>query len=154
MAGAGTELRSLWVIGHRVTPIPAGARVAAFEVMTPPGIPGPPPHHHEDASEFFFVTAGRLGVMRDGAWTSMGPGGYAEVPRGAVHTFRNEADEELRFITGYEPMGFEGFFEEFGIEASTPGAFEASLSEETIRRVVEGFPRYGAILAPPVAAGR
>ena len=96
MANAGTELRALWVIGHRVTPIPVGDRVAALEVVTPAGIPGPPPHHHEDASEFFFVTVGRLGVMMDGEWTSIGPGGYAEVPRGVIHTFRNETDEDLR----------------------------------------------------------
>lgn len=81
-----------------------------------------------------------------------GPGGYAEVPRGTVHTFRNEAEENLRFITGYEPMGFEAFFEEFGFDASEPGAFEASLSDESIRRVVEGCHRFGMILAPGVAA--
>jgi mannose-6-phosphate isomerase-like protein (cupin superfamily) len=154
MANAGTELRALWVIGHRVTPIPVGDRVAALEVVTPAGIPGPPPHHHEDASEFFFVTAGRLGVMMDGEWTSIGPGGYAEVPRGVVHTFRNEAEEDLRVITGFDPTGFEGFFEEFGIDASEPGAFEASVSDESIRRVVEGCHRFGMILAPEVAAGR
>jgi len=57
------ETRSLWVIGHRVTLLPVGGRVAALEVVTPPGVPGPPPHHHEDADEFFFVTSGRLGVM-------------------------------------------------------------------------------------------
>ena len=150
---AATELRALWVIGHRVTPIPVGDRVAALEVVTPHGIPGPPPHHHEDVSEFFFVTAGRLGVMMDGEWTSMGPGDYAEVPPGVVHTFRNEGDGDVHTITGFDPMGFEGFFEEFGFDAAEPGAFEASVSDESIRRVVEGCSRFGMILAPGVAAG-
>jgi mannose-6-phosphate isomerase-like protein (cupin superfamily) len=117
-----TQLRSLWVIGHRVTPIPVGGRVIALEVATPVGVPGPPPHCHEDCAEFFFVTAGRFGVMKDGEWTSLRPGDHVEVPRGVVHTFRNEGDEEVRAITGFDPMGFEGFFQEFGVDVATPGA--------------------------------
>lgn len=73
--GASTQLRSLWVIGHRVTPITVNDRVVVLEVATPAGVPGPPPHYHEDCAEFFFVTAGRLGVMKDGEWTTLGPGG-------------------------------------------------------------------------------
>ena len=139
-------LRSLWVIGHRVTPIPCGGRVVALEVATPVGIPGPPPHYHEDCAEFFYVTAGRLGVMKDGEWLALGVGEYAEVPCGVVHTFRNEGDEEVRALTGFEPMGFEAFFEEFGFDASEPRSFESSVSDESIRRVVEGCSRFGMII--------
>jgi mannose-6-phosphate isomerase-like protein (cupin superfamily) len=143
----GSALRTLWVIGHRVTPLTVGGRVAALEVATPVGVPGPPPHYHEDCAEFFYVTSGRLGVMRDGAWTSLGPGEHAEVPRGVVHTFRNDGDEEVRAITGFEPTGFEAFFEEYGVDATQPGAFEASVSEEMIGRVVAGCGRFGMIIA-------
>ena len=145
----GTELRSLWVIGHRVTPLIVGGRVAALEVATPVGVPGPPPHYHEDCAEFFFVTAGRLGVMQDGEWTSHGPGEHAEVPRGTVHTFRNDGDQEVRTITGFEPTGFEAFFEEFGVDATEPGAFEASISPETIGRVVAECGRFGMVIPRP-----
>jgi quercetin dioxygenase-like cupin family protein len=143
-----TGLTSLWVIGHRVTPITVSGRTVVLEVATPPGVPGPPPHHHEDCAEFFFVTAGRFGVMKDGAWSSLAAGDHVEIPAGVVHTFRNDGDEEVRVITGFEPMGFDGFFREFGHDASQPGAFEASLSEESIRRVVEGCGRFGMVIAP------
>lgn len=147
--GTGADRASArWVIGHRVTPIVVGGRVAALEVATPPGVPGPPPHHHEDAAETFYVIAGRLGVMVDGAWSSLGPGETAEVPRGAVHTFRNDGAEEARAITAFEPQGFEAFFEEFGVDAAAPGAFEESVSPAMIQRVVEGCHRFGMILAP------
>jgi hypothetical protein len=86
--------------------------------------------------------------MKDGEWASLGPGDHVEVPRGVIHTFRNEGDEEARTITGFDPMGFERFFEEFGCDTTEPGAFETSVSEETIRRVVEGCARFGMIIAP------
>src|SRR5437763_6629141 len=93
------QLRSLWVIGHKVTPIPVGERIAALLVATPVGTPGPPPHYHADSAESFYVVTGRLGVMADGDWTTLEPGGYIEVPRGVVHTFRNEGQEEVQTIT-------------------------------------------------------
>jgi mannose-6-phosphate isomerase-like protein (cupin superfamily) len=147
-----TSLRSMWVIGHRVTPITCAGRVMALEVATPVGVPGPPPHHHEDCNEFFYVTSGRLGVMRNGEWLSIGPGEYAEISRGVHHTFRNDGEQEVRTITGFEPAGFEAFFEEYGVDATEPGAFEASISPETIQRVVDGCQRFGMIIDPPAEA--
>jgi quercetin dioxygenase-like cupin family protein len=144
-----SEARSLWVLGHRVTLIPVGGRVTAVEVVTPAGVPGPPPHHHEDADECFYVTAGRLGVMLGDEWKSLGPGEHVSVPRGTVHSFRNEGPDDVRVITGFEPQGFERFFLEYGVDVDEPGAFETSFSEPTIARVVEGCAQFGMILAPP-----
>jgi hypothetical protein len=152
---AGTGLRSQWVIGHRVTPIPCAGRVIALEVATPVGVPGPPTHYHEDCAEFFYVTAGHLGVMRDGEWIELGAGGHIEIPRGVLHTFRNDGDQEARTITGFEPMGFEAFFEEFGYDTADADAFTTSIGEESIRRVVEGCARFGMIIpAGPAELGR
>jgi mannose-6-phosphate isomerase-like protein (cupin superfamily) len=75
------RLKSLWVLGHRVTPIPVGDRVAVLEIVTPPNTPGPPPHLHNNCAEFFYVISGKLGVMIGSEWISLEPGGYAEVPR-------------------------------------------------------------------------
>jgi mannose-6-phosphate isomerase-like protein (cupin superfamily) len=142
------EPTSLWVIGHRVTLLPVGGRVAAIDVITPAGVPGPPPHHHDDADEFFYVIEGRLGVMRNDTWTSLGPGDYTNVPQGTVHSFRNDGPDDVRVITGFEPQGFERFFVEYGIDADEVGAFESSVSEATIARVVAGCAQFGMILAP------
>jgi mannose-6-phosphate isomerase-like protein (cupin superfamily) len=149
---AAASVRSLWVAGHRVTPLTCAGRVVALEVATPIGVPGPPPHYHDDCAEFFYVTAGRLGVMREGEWVSLEPGQHAEVPRGVLHTFRNEGADEVRAITGFEPAGFEAFFEEYGIDATQPGAFEASVSAEAIERFVAGCSRFGMIIPPDTTA--
>jgi hypothetical protein len=76
------------------------------------------------------------------------PGGYVEVPRRTTHTFRNEGEGEARTITGYDVPGFEKWFEEFGYDAEQPGAYEASTSESTLRRVEQESSRYHMILAP------
>lgn len=142
------EARSLWVLGHRVTLLPVGGRVAALEVVTPAGVPGPPPHYHEDADEAFYVTAGRLGVMSGDTWTSLEPGGYMNVPCGTVHSFRNEGADDVKAITCFEPQGFERFFLEYGVDVDEEEAFETSVSEAMVARVVEGCARFGMILAP------
>ena len=142
------EPTSLWVLGHRVTFLPVGGRVAALEVVTSPGVPGPPPHHHEDADECFYVISGRLGVMRGDTWTSLGPCDYMNVPRGTVHSFRNDGPDEVRVITAFEPQGFERFFLEYGVDVDEADAFERSVSEATIARVIDGCAQFGMILAP------
>jgi len=50
-------------------------------------------------------------------------------------------------ITGFEPQGFERFFLEYGVDVDDPDAFETSVSEATIARVIEGCGRFGMILA-------
>ena len=94
------------------------------------------------------MVAGQLGVMCDGAWTTLEPGGYMNIPRGSVHSFRNEGSDEVRVITGFEPQGFERFFLEFGVAADEPGAFENSVSEASIARVVERCGQFGMVLVP------
>ncbi len=78
------ETRSLWVIGHRVTLLPVGGRVAALEVVTPPGVPGAAPAPPRGRRRVLLRDFGRLGVMCDDVWTSLEPGGYMNIPVGTV----------------------------------------------------------------------
>ena len=60
-----------------------------------------------------------------------------------MHTFRNEGPADARVITC-----FERFFLEYGVDVNEAGAFETSVSEAMITRVIEGCAQFGMILAP------
>jgi quercetin dioxygenase-like cupin family protein len=141
------ELNALWVLGHRVRLMDTDHSYALVEVTSPPRIPGPPPHRHEGQSEFFAIMNGTLDVMRDGRWTRMSAGEYAELPPNTVHTFINNTDRDVVWITGWRPRGFEKFFSDFGIAGDDAGAREKSVAPEMIQRVLQSAERYGMMLS-------
>ena len=146
--------KKLVVLGHEVTPIIVGGRIAVVDVTVTPHVPGPPPHHHIDSDEFFHMLEGELEIMSDGEWHSATAGDYFVVPSNVVHTFRLPGDRPARFITGWEPQGFEHFFVECGIDADEANAFERSTAEEMIPRILDSLARNGAIPAEAAAPAR
>ena len=139
--------KTLWVLGHKVTYVETIGDYSLLEVSITPGVPGPPPHYHVDAPELFHLIDGQMDVMVDGTWHSLKKGESIMVPTKTVHSFRNTWDQESRFITTWSPRGFEGFFLEFGVPFEQEGAFEKSVSDEMIQKVVSGCSKYGMIIA-------
>lgn len=132
-----------WVLGHRIRHWNTDDSYGLIEVTSPPKVPGPPPHFHKGVREFFLILRGELDVMAGGTWKKMRAGEFAELPPDTLHTFINNTAEDTVWVTGWRPKGFEKFFEEFGVPASRADAREASVSEASIRRVVEGCERFG-----------
>ena len=86
------------------------------------GAPGPPAHVHHEHEEAFRVLEGELTLDVDGAAFTVGPGGYAVVPRGAVHRPRNAGVVPVRFFFVTSPA-MDGFFVEMAeLNAATGGA--------------------------------
>ncbi len=139
---------SAWVLGHRIRRWETDDSYGLVEVTSPPGVPGPPPHFHKSEREFFLILQGRLDVMVDGAWRSLEAGTYIELPPDTTHTFVNNTGQDVVWITGWRPKGFERFFRDFGIPVDENGARERSVSQAMIRRVVEGCERYGMFVNP------
>ncbi len=75
---------------------------------------------------------------------SVGPGGFAYVPRGTVHNFRNVADTPSRILVGFTPGGIEGFFRESGRPVTDDGPAPAVDGDE-IERTMAAAPRYGLV---------
>lgn len=142
----------LWVLGHRVRLLTANGQISAMEVTVTPGMPGPPPHRHLDAAEYFYVLEGSLEVMVDGEWLALSAGGTSVVPAGALHTFRLVGGTPARFITGWEPHGFEQFFLDAGVPVDEPEAFERSVSEDQLAVAIESLSRLAEVAPPAPAA--
>ena len=86
--------------------------VAIAENTVPPGFPGPVPHRHARMHDVFYVLEGTLVLRVDGREVRLGPGGFARVPPGVVHTFANPGDAPVRFLNIFEPSGLEQYVKE------------------------------------------
>jgi len=144
-----TNTNEVWVLGHRVRLLETDPAYGMIEVVSSPGVPGPPPHHHREDSEFFLVISGRLDCMIGGQWRPCEEGTFVEVPPGTTHTFVNNSDEDVVWITGWRPGGFERFFRDYGVPVSEPDAQSRSVDKALIGRVIETAESYGMILDPP-----
>jgi mannose-6-phosphate isomerase-like protein (cupin superfamily) len=82
------------------------------ETALEPDFPGPLPHRHERMIDSFYVLEGTLTVRVGGERHEVGPGGYAFVPPGAVHTFANESGETVRMLNIQAPGGLEQYLKE------------------------------------------
>lgn len=139
----------VWVLGQKVRLLETDESYAMIEVVSSPGVPGPPPHHHRDESEFFHIISGRLDCMIDGEWRSYSDGDFVEVPAGTTHTFANNSNQDVVWVTGWRPRGFERFFRDFGVPVSEPDGRSRSLADSVVRRVIETAESYGMIVDLP-----
>ena len=137
------DMNSLWVLGHKIRLMDTDDSYGLIEVTSLPKVPGPPPHYHKAENEFFFIIKGTLDVMRDGEWSNMVAGDFVDLPPNTVHTFINNTEENVIWITGWRPKGFQKFFRDFGIASTQKGAQDESVSQEIIQKVMERCESYG-----------
>jgi quercetin dioxygenase-like cupin family protein len=137
------DVNSLWVLGHKIRLVDTDDSYGLIEVTSLPKVPGPPPHYHKDENEFFFIIKGTLDVMRDGEWRKMIAGDFVDLPPNTMHTFINNTAENVIWITGWRPKGFQKFFRDFGIPSNQERAQETSVSEDIIQKVMQRCEGYG-----------
>ncbi len=98
-----------------------GAFVLA-ETVVEPGFPGPPPHFHERLHDVFYILEGTLTVLVDDTEHEMGPGDFAHISPGTVHTFSNRSDSDVRVLNLSTPGGFDAYLRE--LAELTSGEFD------------------------------
>jgi quercetin dioxygenase-like cupin family protein len=135
----------LWIVGDTMTLKATGestrGALVLLENLTSPG-GGPPPHVHAGEDEFFFVLDGSFDIRIGDEVHRLGPGGFAYVPRGTVHNFRNAEETPSRILVGFTPGGIEGFFRDSGRVALDDGP-APPLDEEEIARTTVAAESYG-----------
>jgi quercetin dioxygenase-like cupin family protein len=137
------EIDAAWVLGHKIRSWDTDDSYGLIEVTSPPQVPGPPPHSHKSEREFFLIVKGKLDVMTDGTWQTVEAGTFLELPPNAVHTFINNTQQDVVWITGWRPKGFERFFRDFGVPVTEEGARERSVSPERVQQVIKRCESYG-----------
>jgi mannose-6-phosphate isomerase-like protein (cupin superfamily) len=133
---------TFWVVGHRVTILPAGKGYTYVDVFSPAHTPGPPPHQHTDCSELFHVLEGRVSFDVGGQNVEAGPGECVLVPPNTVHTFRPVSESGSRVITVFAPGGFDRWFRDMGVPADDPNGRKRSVRPELVERILRDSLRY------------
>jgi quercetin dioxygenase-like cupin family protein len=139
------EGERLWIVGDtmtfKATAADTRGGLLLLENLTAPG-GGPPPHVHTREDEFFYVLDGTFEIRIGDEAHTLSAGGFAFVPRGTVHNFRNVVDRESRILIGFTPGGIEGFFRESGRPAVDDGP-APPLDDDEIARTTVAAQRYG-----------
>jgi mannose-6-phosphate isomerase-like protein (cupin superfamily) len=97
--------------------------VTVLEFELDGGSAGPPPHRHAQLTDSFYVLEGTLTVLLGDREREAGPGTYAGVPPGNVHTVSNPGAEPVRFLNVTMPGGLERYLRE--LAAADPSEFPA-----------------------------
>ena len=96
-----------------------------------PGFVGPPPHVHDRQHDMFYVLEGTLTLQIDDETVHLGPGSFACIPPGTVHTFSNRSEQPLRFLNFDTPAGKEDRMRDIDAAAHAAGC----LTSEEIARI-------------------
>jgi len=137
----------LWVLGHKIRLFDTDDSYGLIEVTSPPHVPGPPPHFHKHEKEFFFIISGTLDVMTNNEWQRCSAGSFVELSANVTHIFINNSEEDVIWMTGWRPKGFERFFRDFGIPVSESQAQQQSVADSVVQNVMRNVENYGMYLA-------
>ena len=96
------------------------------EVAIQPGFAGPPRHVHERLHDMFYVLEGTLTMQLGDEILELGPGSFASLPPGTVHTFSNRSEQPVRFLNFNTPAGWENYMRDLAaaLAAGNPTAAE------------------------------
>ncbi len=109
-----------------------------FEGITPPG-GGPPPHIHHHQEESFYVLEGTLTIQVAGQAHQVAPGDFVHIPRGTVHSFRNNGAVDAKLLTTVSPAGpagLDSFFAEAFYPATNRSATPPPVGKELMGRIM------------------
>ena len=141
--------------GDRVSFLVTGAESNGgcfiVEGLVAPG-GGPPPHIHHFEDESFYVLEGSATFQAGGQTIHAKPGDLIHIPRGTVHSLKNEGKmpgRALIIISPAGPTGMQQFFEESFTPTTDRSASPPPITEELVKRMMAAAARNGMELVKP-----
>ena len=136
----------VWMTGNQYTfqavAEDTGGSYTLFEGVIPPGA-GPPPHAHSREIEGIYVLEGELTFYVEDKSLKLGPGCFINLPKGVVHSFKNQGTARARMLDLIVPSGMENFIRETGHAVADCSARPFPVTREDIERVIAVAPKYG-----------
>jgi quercetin dioxygenase-like cupin family protein len=120
-----------------------GGACTVARILCPPG--GEAPLHSHLAAESFYVISGTLTVVLSSHEQQAAQGSLVHAETDAAHAFRNDAAEDVVFLSIATPAGHEHFFRAAD-ELARAGRFTPQGAEEVCRK-------HGILLHAPEPAG-
>jgi mannose-6-phosphate isomerase-like protein (cupin superfamily) len=128
--------------------LPASAahdgRVSAAEFWMPAQF-GPPLHIHHREDELLQIIEGSVRIVCADTDVTLGPGGFAYLPRGVPHTFWVQGEQPARMLAIFTPGGVEQMFTESGVatdaaqlpegDGTPPGGLEALTARFNVEHI-------------------
>jgi quercetin dioxygenase-like cupin family protein len=141
--------------GDRVTFLATGAEshgncFIAEGILAPGG--GPPPHVHHSEDESFYLLEGSATFQAGGQTIHARPGDFIHIPRGVVHSIKNEGTVPARavvIISPAGPTGMQQFFEESFTPATDRSASPPPVTEAIVKRMIAAAARNGLEFVQP-----
>lgn len=126
-------------------------RFTLLEYRVGPRFTAPPTlHHHTREDWAAHVLAGEVVFVFDDGEVQAGPGTAVFVPAGAGFAWRNDRDEEARYLAVHAPAGFDRFF----VDAASAVSERGGPSPEVMAEVIPPlWARYGVEPARQGGAG-
>ena len=144
--------RTIAVVGDVYRFLATGAetdgKYTLIDALVGPG-GGPPPHVHSREEEGFYILEGEITFTIDGERIVAKPGTFANVPVGALHTFKNETDSPARMLISTAPAGIEQMFFEIGVPLPEGATTAPPPSHEEIEKLLTLAPSYGIEIRLP-----
>jgi quercetin dioxygenase-like cupin family protein len=144
-----------WGPGDKVTFLVTGGESGGacfiIEGIAPPG-GGPPPHIHHFEDESFYILQGSVTLHAGGKTIQASPGDFIHIPRGTVHSFRNNGKidaKALVMVSPAGPAGLERFFETSFYPATDRLACPPPITEELMGRMTAAAAKNGLEFVRP-----
>ena len=136
----------VWGPGDRYTFLVTGAQSDGayfiLEAVVPPG-GGPPPHIHHREHESFYLLDGTVSLRVADQTMRASQGDFAHIPRGTVHTFRNDGATDARMLVVFSPAGMEKYMEEVFEPVRDRSAAPPPITEALLARMVAAAEKHG-----------